>query len=163
MHSSSCWYLTVSQCCFTSWTPPLPITELTVHKILNTSFPVFARSHSKLWPFQYYQGGKFLENFVSVRDGPEKGTERSKAEMKEHQKMTLHLQKHTADVHVGYSSYVLSFLPGFCPFFRPIPNWIEVLYKLFPLQVVSVFFSRHLLNHLPIEDELVYCAGDKHF
>ena len=39
---------------------------------------------------------KFLLNFISVKDGPEKGEKQS--EMKEHKKTTWHLKKYTADV-----------------------------------------------------------------
>ena len=33
------------------------------------------------------RGKKFLQNFISSRDGPEKGTCRNKAEMKEHKSL----------------------------------------------------------------------------
>ena len=64
--------------------------------------------------------------------------------MKEHKKTTWHLQKYTADA--GYSSCVLLFLPCFCPFFRSILNWNEVLQKVFPS---FLFFFGGFLNHLP--------------
>ena len=47
---------------------------------------------------------------------------------------------------VGYSSCVLLSLPCFCPFFRPILTWNEVLQRLFPL-VCVLFWG--FLNHLP--------------
>ena len=45
----------------------------------------------------YKLGKKFLLNFISGNDGPEK-KDRNKVEMKEHKKTIWHLQKYTADV-----------------------------------------------------------------
>ena len=60
----------------------------------------------------------FLQHFISVRDGPDKGQKQGRDERMQEDYSTSAV--YFADV--GQSSCVLSSLPCFCPFFRPIPN-----------------------------------------
>ena len=47
--------------------------------------------------FCFSLGKEFVQNFISSRDGPEK-VQKTRCEMKECKKTTLHQQKYTADV-----------------------------------------------------------------
>ena len=78
--------------------------------------------------------------------------------MKEHKKTTQHLQKMHSRCRVVFC--IVSSLPYFCPFSGPSLTEMKLYCKLFSL--VHVHFQG-FLDHLPIRDERIYCAGDEHY